>query len=194
MRPSLPFVAFAAVIATACGTALPGTREPEETATRPAGLERNLTRQSPGAPPLDIASPVELVRAEPEPARTPQPRPPQKAAPAPVPLADPVAQTISWPGVELPPGPAGVVIEVSAELLPEGAGAGRELAPGKTVTLVPASSGPSIEADADDSWLPSERRRGILVGGGGTCRPRSGVRGIGIAGRIPVGFRGRPLR
>jgi len=71
---------------------------------------------------------------------------------------------------------------------------GRELAPGKTVTVIPVSSGPTLEADEDDSWLPSERPRGIIVGGGDRCRRRGGVRGIGIAGRIPFGIPGRRLR
>jgi hypothetical protein len=76
----------------------------------------------------------------------------------------------------------------------DAASSGRELAPGKTVTVIPVSSGPSIRADEDDSWLPSERPRGIIMGGGGRCPRRGGVRGIGIAGRIPVGIPTRRLR
>ena len=60
---------------------------------------------------------------------------------------------------------------------------------------VATTSGPTVEADEDDSWLPSERPRGVLGGsGGGTCRPRGGMRGIGVAGRIPVGPPARRLR
>jgi hypothetical protein len=81
------------------------------------------------------------------------------------------------------------VTEVLAEPAPvEAAAAGaRELAPGRTVTVIPISSGPSVAADEDDSWLPSERPRGIMVGGGGTCRGHGGGDGIGIAARFPVG-------
>jgi hypothetical protein len=84
-----------------------------------------------------------------------------------------------------------VVHPAPVEMEAEG---GRELAPGETVTIIPVSSGPTVEADGDDSWLPSERPRGMIGRGGGTCRPRGGVRGIGIAGRIPVGVPARRLR
>jgi hypothetical protein len=86
------------------------------------------------------------------------------------------------------------IAEVAAEPAPsdEAVAGGRELAPGQTVTAIPVPTGSSIEADENDSW---ERPRGILVGGGGTCRrPNRGVRGIGIAGRIPVGTSGPRLR
>jgi hypothetical protein len=89
-----------------------------------------------------------------------------------------------------------MVSEALADPAPvdDAASGGRELAPGKTVTIIPASSGPTVEADQDDSWLPSERPRGIITGGGGRCPRRGGVRGIGIAGRIPVGIPARSLR
>jgi hypothetical protein len=78
------------------------------------------------------------------------------------------------------------------------AGAGRELAPGKTVTIIPASAGPATVAE-EPEWGPvADRSRGVMVGGGPRCRPRGGVRGgvrgIGIAGRIPIGIPGRRLR
>jgi hypothetical protein len=78
--------------------------------------------------------------------------------------------------------------------LDDAASGGRELAPGRTVTIIPVSSGPSVEADEGDSWAPSEPSRGVLVGGGGTCRRRGGAGGIGIAARFPVGIPALRLR
>ena len=62
-----------------------------------------------------------------------------------------------------------------------------DVEPGKTVTIIPVSSGPSVEADPGDSWVPSEPQRGVILGAGGTCRRRGGGGGIGIAARFPVG-------
>ena len=90
------------------------------------------------------------------------------------------------------PTPEPVTVPAVSEALAEPAATdeasarGRELAPGKTVTVIPVASGPSVEADGDDSWLPSERPRGIVAGGGGTCRRRGGGGGIGIAARFRV--------
>jgi hypothetical protein len=55
----------------------------------------------------------------------------------------------------------------------------RELPPGKTVTVIPASSGPSTgsEPTAD---VPEARGRPMVVRGGGTCRGRGRRPGIGI--------------
>jgi hypothetical protein len=63
---------------------------------------------------------------------------------------------------------------------------GRELLPGKTVTVIPASSGPSTDSDQTDE-LPPARGRTVVVGGGGTCRGRG--RGPGIAGAPRPDFR-----
>jgi hypothetical protein len=61
--------------------------------------------------------------------------------------------------------------------------------------VIPASAGSSTPVEAEDSWSGPRPARGILVGGGGgRCRPRGGVRGIGIAGRIPIGRPGLRLR
>jgi hypothetical protein len=81
-----------------------------------------------------------------------------------------------------------------AAVVDDAASGGRELAPGRTVTIIPVSNGPSVEAEEGDSWLPSGPSRGVLVGGGGTCRRRGGGGGIGIAARFRVGIHGLPLR
>lgn len=57
----------------------------------------------------------------------------------------------------------------------------RELLPGKTVTVIPVSSGPSTGTDKTDG-LPADRGRTMIAhGGGGTCRGRGRGPGIGMA-------------
>lgn len=54
----------------------------------------------------------------------------------------------------------------------------RELLPGTTVTLIPASTGPSAGPD-DPAELPAVHGRTVVTRGGGKCR--GGGRGPGIA-------------
>ena len=183
-----------AAAAAACGP--DESRVPQETAAHAASApDRDLTLQAPAAEIVDVASPVELSRPAPA-SRVPAARPRPRPGPAPEPLPEPEPDPA--PVAEPEAAPAVAVAEAAVEVEPvpeaQAAAGGRELAPGKTVTVIPASNGPVLEAEADDSWLPSERPRGIIGGGGGTCRPRGGVRGIGIAGRIPVGIPTRRLR
>ncbi len=57
----------------------------------------------------------------------------------------------------------------------------RELPPGKTVTVIPVSSGPSTGTDKTDE-LPADRGRTMIAhGGGGTCRGGGRRPGIGMA-------------
>jgi hypothetical protein len=180
---SLLSLAVTAGLVTACGQGASPVTEVAETASRaPSPPDRDLTLSTPTAPAAEVASALELSRQPPSStsSRDSRPRPKPRPAPAPHPEAELTPAPIIVPAM--------AVAHELAEPAPDedAAAGGRELAPGKTVTVVPASSGPSIEADEDDAWLPSQRPRGILVGGGGTCRPRGGVRGIGIAGRIPV--------
>ena len=192
---SLLSLAFTAGLVTACGQGAPPETEREETASRaPALPDRDLTLRAPTAPAAEVVSPIELSRrppSSPSPGVS-RPRPKPQPAPAPEPIPQPEDELTPAPVIV----PAVAVARELAEPAPdeEVAAGGRELAPGKTVTLIPASSGPSIEADEDDAWMPSQRPRGVLVGGGGTCRPRGGARGIGIAGRIPVGIPRHRLR
>jgi hypothetical protein len=184
-----------AVLIAACGSEVPGVPEREETAARAAEPRpRDLTLQVSQLPPAEVASPVELARpyASPATTRTPRPRP----RPKPQPAAEPENAPAVVP-TALPVAPAAPILtEALGDPAPvdDAGSGGRELAPGKTVTVIPVSSGPTLEADEDDSWLPSEQPRGIIVGGGDRCRRRGGVRGIGIAGRIPVGIPARRLR
>jgi len=188
----VPLALITAVI-TGCRGAVTDLERQETASRTAASLERDLTLSVPRVPATEVASAVELAAPKPFPApvRRHHPKPRPKPAPAAVarPAVDPVAPT---------PEPVGVptVSQALAEPVPldDAASSGRELAPGRTVTVIPVSSGPSVEADPGDSWLPSEGPRGILVGGGGTCRRRGGGGGIGIAARIRVGVPALELR
>jgi len=190
-------LAVAAVVLTGCAAESPLNHETASSGAGAAVLpERDLTLQSPASPVVAVASPVELSRPAPKarPTRQIVSRRPPNPAPAPAPA--PVRYAA--PAVEAPaPVPAVTMPEVEAQptrVEDVAVGAGRELAPGKTVSAIPASSGPSYAPEADDSWLPEGPARGIMVGGGDTCRRRGGARGIGIAGRIPIGVPRHRLR
>jgi hypothetical protein len=190
MRAAVLFpLALVAVALTGCGGDVSNLSEREETASRAAAaaLERDLTRSGPQIPAAEVASAIELSLPKPDPApvrrHSPRPRP----KPAPSAVAEPAPEDAP----EATPEP--VTVPAVSEALAEPAttdevsAGGRELAPGRTVTVIPVSSGPSVEAEPEDSWLPSGGPRGILVGGGGTCRRRGEGGGIGIAARIRVG-------
>ena len=197
-------LAFTTALLAGCGSAVPRPPEQATATRRGALLDRDLTLQAAAPAPVVVASPVELARPVTAPRRTSRPTPARKPAGVPAPERPPaVAPVAAEPVAPEPVAPEPVAPEpvavAAAPVVPApgepSAGAGRELAPGRTVTLVPSPSGPSVEADEDDSWLPSERPRGVLGGsGGGTCRPRGGMRGTGVAGRIPVGPPARRLR
>jgi len=190
-------LALAATLLAGCTpeSSPPPTDEMADAGAHSAALpERDLTLQTPPAPAVEVTSAVELSRPAAESRREGRarvsPRPAPAAAPDPVPEVAPTLEAAF-------PLPAVAVAEVAAEPAAdeaEAADASRELAPGRTVTVIPASSGPSVTLEEPD-WGPVGRS--IIGGGGsrpGTCRPRGGVRGIGIAGRIPVGVPGRRLR
>jgi hypothetical protein len=127
---------------------------------------------------MEIASPVELgslrtLSRTVRPSRTPRPKSAQRssavgAKPAPAALAAaPAVVLASHPVAE----PASTASEPAND---------RELLPGKTVTLIPASSGPSTTPEWTDEGPPA-RGRTMVVGGGGRCPGRGRGPGIGIA-------------
>ena len=134
-----------------------GCREQANEVTATA-LQRDLTLAAP-APNLEIASPVELERPQP---RITRPRAVRRHVSA-----------SKSPALDLER-PA-VIIQASlrpTEIAPEQV-TGRELPPGKTVTLIPTSSGPSTATDPDiDEGL-------LMIQRGHWCpppRPGVGVR------------------
>jgi hypothetical protein len=192
MRPAFLIpLAFAAAVIAGCRGEASKTVEREEAAARTTTPpERDLTLSVPRIAEAEVASAIELALPKPVPAPTRIHRPRPKPAPAPAPTAEPDPVAAAEPLSAL------TESEALAEPAPLGAAGsgGRELAPGKTVTIIPVSTGPSVEADEGDSWLPSGPSRGILVGGGGTCRRRGGGGGIGIAARFRVGVPALRLR
>lgn len=147
---SLPIVI--AVATSACGE-----QKQEETGT---ALRRDLTLAAP-VPNQEIATPVELER-------------PQPQATRPRAIRRHVSARISRAKVLEPIRPA-VVVDAplpSTDAAPEPA-TGRELPPGKTITLIPASSGPSPAPD------PSVDEGLLMIQRGHWCpppRPGIGVR------------------
>jgi hypothetical protein len=155
-----PLTALVAV-AAGCGSA---GREQATRSTPPRDL--TLVTQTAG---VEIASPVEVqqlrihqrtIRQAPRSSREPKIILAAAAVAAPVlAVPEPAAQP------------------VSTEATPAN---DRELLPGKTVTMIPASSTPSTGSDAADE-PPPEQGRTMVARGGGTCRGRGRGPGIGMA-------------
>ncbi len=196
---SLVSLVLSAAVFTGCAVESPEISK-QETGTRAAGAtavpDRDLTLQASAPPAAEVASPVELSRP------IHQPKPAHRLSiarrPAPVPAPDPLPEVPPATEAAIPvPATAAQVLPEPAPVADAAVGVGRELAPGTTVTIIPAANGPS-SAPEDPSWAPSGPGRSVIIEGGGgrggTCRPRGGARGIGIAGRIPIGVPGRPLR
>jgi hypothetical protein len=135
---------------------------------------------------VKIASPVEtqLVRIQ----RTA--RPSRRAArPAAASLASAIEPKIRLASVTAPapvlaaPQPAAQPASTASTPAND-----RELLPGKTVTLIPASSGPATEPDGTDEPSATQGRT-MVARGGGTCRGRGRRPGIGISGAPRPDFR-----
>jgi hypothetical protein len=173
-------LALAVVAAGGCRTASEGTEQAALGVPR-----RDLTLQQAPAPEVEIASPVELARVPAVRPTTHHPRRALRSAPArhPEASAPDVAPATLTP-TPAPAQPAGTALAARA---PEEADP-HALAPGQSVTIIPASSGPTAPAGWTDQ-LPSGRERGVQMGGGGhggRCRPR----GTGMPGRgLPAAFR-----
>lgn len=166
----LPF-ALAACAVTGCGNGSDGT---EQTAFQVP--RRDLTLQETQAPKVEVASPVELARAPVQrraayrpqrarmAARTPRPAAvqPAPAAPAPAP-ARARTDSMSLASSVEPPDP-------------------HALAPGQSVTIIPASSGPPSEGSSSaPDWTdqrPGDGGHGPTIRGGGHGG-RCGGRGTG---------------
>jgi hypothetical protein len=131
----------------------------------------------PQAPGMEIASAVEIQRL----------RIQHRTARRSIPVEPKVKLAAVWaPVAALGAGSAPVLAAPQPVAQPSNTPAtpanDRELLPGKTVTVIPASSGPSAGSDRADEPLPAPARGGtVVVGGGGTCRGRGRGPGIGMA-------------
>lgn len=171
----LPLTALVAV-AAGCGS--------EAREQRRSVPERDLTLVTQTAY-VEIASPVE-TQVRRAPARRSSREPKVQLAVFTAPLA-----ALGAGSAPVLAAPEPVAKPASTASTPEeGASSdnGRELLPGKTVTLIPASSGPSTGSDEADE-LPAARGRPMVVRGGGKCGGRGRGPGIGIAGAPRPDFR-----
>ncbi|MEP7227423.1 MAG: hypothetical protein ABI785_08690 [Gemmatimonadales bacterium] len=167
----LPLTALVAVVA-GCGS---GVREPRA----PSLPQRDLTLATQAAR-VEIASPVEVQQLR---LTYRTIRHSQRVRPTPAPRSS-------------SPEPNGVLAAVSAAApvaaepvaQPAASANDRELLPGKTVTLIPVSSGPSAAPDPTDD-IPAARGHTIAARGGGRCGGRGRGPGIGIAGAPRPDFR-----
>jgi hypothetical protein len=161
MRTSVlfPLTALVAIVA-GCGS---GVKE-QASGSVP---QRDLTLV-PQVPAVDIASPVEIQRVR------IQPRTTRRS----IPLEPKVRLAAVWAPAPVLAVPQPVAQPASTTPTPV---SDRELPPGKTVTMIPVSSGPSAGVDKTDE-IPADRGRPMVVGGeGGTCRGRGRGPGIGMA-------------
>ncbi len=170
MRTLILFSLALAALAAGCGSGSEGTEQAS------LGVpERDLTLQQGPAAKVEVASPAELGRAQP--ARPASDRPRRARRPITTPRAASVAAT--EPGALAPsPAPSREVAPVAvAASEPEDADP-HALPPGRSVTIIPASSGTASSGPAtDDGWTdqrPAGPEGGVSVGGGHGkgCRPR----------------------
>ena len=178
MRTSflLPLTVLVAVVA-GCAS------EAREQAARSVP-QRDLTLVT-QTPAVEIASPVELQQVRIQ-RRTARQAPRSSREPKIILAA--VAAPLSALGPGSAPAlavPQPVVQPASTASTPAN---DRELLPGKTVTVIPASSTPSTDSVQIDE-LPPAQGPTVVVGGGGRCRGRGRGPGIGIAGAPRPDFR-----
>ena len=131
--------------------------------------QRDLTLV-PRTPAVDIASPVETHQLRVQ-HRTVRPAFSSRSLEPKVSLA---SVTVSAP-VLATPEPVAQPVSTAATSAND-----RELLPGKTVTVIPASSPPSTGSDGTDA-LPATQGRTMVAHGGGGCRGRGRGSGIGMA-------------
>jgi hypothetical protein len=161
MRSSFLFP-LAAVVALAAGC----NSEAREQATGSLP-QRDLTLV-PQAPQVEIASPVEIQRL----------RPQHRTVRRSIPLDAKVRLAAVWTPVAVRAAPEPVTQPTSEAATPA---SDRELLPGRTVTVIPVSSGPATGTDTTNDLPAAEGRTRVARGGGGTCRGRGRGPGIGMA-------------
>ena len=139
------------------------TQTAEVKIASPVEMQQLRVRQAAARRSPSAARPVSATRShrtlEPSVAAVAAPLATLAAGSAPVPAAEPAAQ----------PAATGLTSDNPRELLP-----------GTTVTIIPASTGPSPGSGTADE-APPERGGIMVVRGGGTCRGRGRGPGIGIA-------------
>jgi hypothetical protein len=186
-------LALAATAVVGCRTGSDGT---EQAAFQVP--QRDLTLQQAETPQVAVASPVELGRAPVQQPRTERPRRIRRPAPAVRPAAIKHGSA--------PTAPTSVPAETSTAPTTVASAEATEapdpyaLPPGKTVTVIPASSGPSPDPGWTDRGPPDARPGTAIYGGSGGSGGSGGCAGSGGCGDgcdghhpgrgLPGGFRG----
>jgi hypothetical protein len=161
---------FTTLVAVAAGCGL----ETREHSTR-SDLKRDLTLVI-GSAQVEVASPMETRQL-----RSEHRAVPSKRSSRPVSTSSLRQPTVKLAVVRVPAPVLSVPEPVPQPVAtPASSDNDRELLPGKTITLIPASSGPSIDTDRTGD-LPEIHGRPMVRVGGGTCRGRGRGPGIGIA-------------
>jgi hypothetical protein len=168
-------IALAAAAAAGCETGSDGT---EQAAFQVP--QRDLTLQQAETPQVAVASAVELGRAPVQRPRTEQPRRLRRPAPAPRPAAVKNGGTPTAPApapAETSTAPTSVASAPASEAPDPYA-----LPPGRTVTVIPASSGPSPDPGWTDRGPPDARPGTAIYGGSGGSGGSGGCAGSGGCG------------
>jgi hypothetical protein len=159
--------------------ALGGCREhSEETEQAALGVsERDLPLQQPTTPEVSVASSTELGLTPSERPRAPRPRRVRQPVPAPIPVpAQPDERDHSTVTAVATPVAADTQFK-PVPLAPDDLEAPdpHALPPGRSVTVIPASAGPSTDGGWTDAGPSRREGRGSAGGGphgGGGCKPR----------------------
>jgi hypothetical protein len=182
---TLVLVSFTLAASIGAGGCRPSPGDAPESAFQVP--KRDLTLQQTNAPQIEVASPVELARAAPaEPrngARQRSVRRPSRAAHTAASAARKAAATATPVPVPASSGVAALPVSQAAYDPPDP----NALAPGQTVTVLPASSGSASEPGWTDQGPPDARH-----GDSGGATIRGGGRGGSCGGRGHPGGGGAP--
>jgi hypothetical protein len=165
---------------TGCGS---GPQMPD----RPTVPKRDLTLGA-AAPEVEVASPVELNRAEPEQPRTSVRRTRRRATTFQPTIVPAVLKSTVAPAAPVAAAPEPTASQPTPVALPTDS---HELPPGKTITIIPASTGSSGGSDPAAEPHTARGEMGGMIGGGhgGRCGGRGRGRGIGGGGVPPAVLR-----
>jgi hypothetical protein len=176
------------VVSVALGIAsLSGCASERQVSDRPSVPKRDLTLGV-AAPEVEVASPVELNRPDPQQARTSVRRTRRHADSFQPTVVPAVLKSTLAPAAPVAAAPQPTVSQPATPVsLPTDS---HELPPGKTITIIPASTGSSGSDPAAEPSTARGQMGGMIGGGhGGRCGGRGRGRGIGGGGVPPAVLR-----
>jgi hypothetical protein len=177
------------LVSVAVGVAsLTGCGSERQVSDRASVPKRDLTFGL-AAPEVEVASPVELNRPEPEQARTSVRRTRRHATTFQPTIVPAVLKSTVAPAAAVAAAPEPTASQPATPVaLPTDS---HELPPGKTITIIPASTGSSGGSDPAAEPSIARGQMGGMIGGGhgGRCGGRGRGRGIGGGGVPPAVLR-----